>query len=214
MFHFNGLPDVDSKSREILEEHLNRMLTMTTAFAAGLLGKVPEKQLPWEKKDLPAIRGMVCPPHIKKDRDRLKLILGALEKLHDSSYAELSAGEKYFFMRVSAAAFKNEADVICRLVDENSKERLSSWMINNYRIYDDARRKKVLKAVKKVKEPRCAAGVYLDDLGEKYKNAVMDIVGHKKMLEYEFPTAIYMLLSANEMQLLAGLQPEASSKAG
>ena len=215
MIHFNGLPEAGEGAREILEEHLNDMLLLTTQFAVGFLGRVPASQLPFEKKDLPEMRALVCPPHVGKDRKRKKLILGALTKLRSPQFEMLDASEKYFLARVCSAAFINETNVIERLVDAEMEEELALWM-NNYRIKDEKMRKAVISSVRGFDAGKWdeTAYSYLRDKGDKFKDAVMKTVGEPAILQFEFPSAIYMFMNNQEMQILADLQPETVGKAG
>ncbi len=209
MVKFKGMPEISDDGREIIQKHLNEMLIMTTRFAAGFIGRVPQEQLMWDKKDLPYIRELICPPHVRKDRARKKIILNTLKKPRSSNYEELTAEERYTLARIVEAAFRNEVNVVERLVDMGEEDGLARWM-ENYRIRDKDTRNKAVSTLLKINKSKWddTANQYLKSKGKQYFEAVQKIVKEPCMLQIEFPSALYMLFTNKELQLLAGIQPE------
>lgn len=209
MIYCDGLPEIGEKEKKGLEKHVNDVLFTTTRFAAGFLGRVPASELPFDEKELPLYREKVCPPHITKDKDRIKLIFSAMNKLCGQDFAALEASERYVFARVCSAAFVFETEAIDRIMEEDPEDMLSAWMLH-YRIKDDDLRNSIVSAMKGLDRDKWdkTADEFLEGKGEKYRDAVMKAVGEPALLQFEFPSVIYMLFNSQEMQLLAVVQPE------
>lgn len=209
MVHCDGLPETGAEEKRALEKHVNDVLFMTTRFAAAFLGRMPASESPFDEKELPLFREMVCPPHVKSDKKRKELLFGTMNKLCGSDFATLEASERYVLARVCSAAFACEVNAIDRIMEEDPGDMLSAWMLH-YRIKDEDLRKSVTSAMKGLDRGKWdkTADEYLEGKGKKYRDAVMRAVGEPALLQFEFPSCIYMVFNSQEMQLLAGLQPE------
>lgn len=209
MVHCDGLPEIGAEEKKMLEKHVNDVLFTTTRFAAGFLGHIKKSELPFGWKELPLFRELVCPPHVSRDKDRKKLIYNTMLKVCGMDFVTLEASERYVLARVCSAAFVCETNAIDRFMDEGYEDALLSWM-HYYRIKDENARKSVVSAMKGLDRGKWdkTADDFLGDKGKKYRDAVMRAVGEPALLQFEFPSVIYMVFNSQEMQLLAGLQPE------
>lgn len=206
MIAINGLPEYikNDEIKNIIEEHINRVLRECIVFIGALTGRKNPKGF-WKKSEQKKVRKALCSSRVKTDEERRDIILSLLQKIYANEMTKLDIEEKFVLFKACYEAINKEEDFIQMLIKEDDM-KLENWMWGRYRIEDIDARQKIRDYVSR----KIGAENYpMELLGNKTafeRERILDVIGQSNMLVFEYPTVINLVFEKEEYELLANLQ--------
>lgn len=210
MIEVKGLPKYikSPEVKEILSNHINKVLRSCTVFVGEFSGVSTDKGLKkiLKERKYKTIRKNLCPEYIKTDKERKDIILSLIRKIYDDEFKELTVDEKYVLSKICYEALSREENVISILA-ANDDMQLETWMWSRYMIEDTDERRKVLKHLKKMKIGiKEYPVIILEEKTVQERERILDVIGQTNMLVFEYPTVINLVFNPDEYEMLTGVQ--------
>ena len=209
MIHYAQIPDISEEAKMVLDIHLNEMFMSINSFMIAMAkGLVPKKQIPPMFKNSALIQdpSWAVPVGVRKSRKMNKFIRNLVKKVFDKDkFYETSMDERYILAKIMNLGIQQEESVMKRLYEEGNEKALKEW-IQRYKIKDKNDRQIVLQELEKINEKTDVAETYLASKNEQFKNQVIEIIGEKKLLCYEYPFALTGLFSDAEWEQVIAMQ--------
>jgi len=200
MLEIRGIPLDDPLCCAILDKHVGRMLRLETVFAAQMVTDSTE----WKSSAAREIRKALCPPKMKADRDRRRLIESLYTHLYAIDIVPVPKEERYTMARICGIAIRREESMIARITETKNRESLCRWLAH-YRINDPAGRQYLLSACQNLSSDGFPGN--RDMIGEREAELIRSCHKEDRLLPFEYPTVILMAFGDEELDTLAGMQP-------